>query len=250
MMHTELSLVIPVYNSQDSIKIVVESLLKHYATSYAMEIILVNDGSSDRSNEVCTILTSQHSNVTLLDLKKNYGQQAAILKGLTLAQGSYIALMDDDMQNPPEELIKLMNKINEGFDVVIGQRITYNQTIFRRLLSYLNHLMVNWLLHSEKRIYFSNFLVMKKSIAQEILKNTDPNPNIHGLMLQITNNIANTPTEHRIRQSGKSNYTLLKLLKYGFHVLPYLTMGKNRLVLYSSLLLILGGLIICIYLFI
>ncbi|MEC0226698.1 glycosyltransferase [Paenibacillus alba] len=249
-MHTELSVVIPVYNSQDSIKFVVESLLEQYATSYEMEIILVNDGSIDQSHEICSILASHHLNVTLLDLKKNYGQQAAILQGLRVAQGDYIALMDDDMQNPPEELIKLMNKIDEGFEVVIGQRVKYNQTIFRRLISYLNNLLVNWLLHSKKRIYFSNFIVMKKPIATEILKNLTPNPNILGLMLQITNNIANTPTEHRIRKDGKSNYTLLKLLKYWFNMLPFVTTRRIRVLVYSALLFILFLVITCICLLI
>jgi len=208
----------------------------------------VNDGSIDLSNEICSILASQHSNVTLLDLKRNYGQQIAILQGLKLAKGDYIALMDDDMQNPPEELIKLLNKIHEGFDVVIGQRILYNQTIFRRFISFLNHLMVNWLLHTEKKIHFSSFVVMTKPVATEIVKSTASNPNILGLILQITSNIVNTPTEHRIRQGGKSNYTLLKLLKYWFNALPYLTTRTSRTLLYSLLSVILGSVITCIYL--
>ncbi|MFF2911606.1 glycosyltransferase family 2 protein [Paenibacillus sp. NPDC057934] len=243
MRHIELSVVIPVYNSQDSISVVVENLLRQYTGSFEMEIILVNDGSVDRSNEICLLLARQNSNVILLDLERNHGQQAAILKGLNIAQGDYIALMDDDMQNPPEELIKLINKIHEGFDVVIGQRITYNQTIFRRFISHLNNLVINWLLRSEKRIYFSNFLIMKKFISAEILKKSVPNANIHGLIFQITKSIVNTPTEHKIRKNGKSNYTLFKLLKYWFNVLPYLTTRLTRVLLYVSLSLIAGGVI-------
>ncbi|MBP1994432.1 glycosyltransferase family 2 protein [Paenibacillus eucommiae] len=247
MMRTQLSVVIPVYNSQDSIGIVVKSLLEHYAASYKMEVILVNDGSIDRSNEVCSLLAAQYSNIKHLDLMKNCGQQAAILKGLSLAQGDYIALMDDDMQTPPEELIKLIVKMDGGYDVVIAQRVKYNQTSFRKLLSEVNTIIVNWFLISPKKIYFSSFLVMKKSIAEEILKKATSNPNIQGLILQITNNIVNTPTAHRERKTGKSNYTLLKLLKFWFNGLDYVTTRKNRAILFSSFLLILVGAVTCMY---
>ncbi|CAH1201692.1 Undecaprenyl-phosphate 4-deoxy-4-formamido-L-arabinose transferase [Paenibacillus plantiphilus] len=249
-MHTQLSVIIPVYNSQDSIGIVVEKLLMEYADLYRMEIIMVNDGSVDRSKEVCTLLANQHFNVTLLDLERNYGQQTAIFKGLALAQGDYIALMDDDMQNPPEELVKLVNKIAEGFDVVIGQRVAYKQSSFRKLISYLNTLTFNYLSHSGKKMYFSNFIIMQKSIVKEILKRSSSNPNVYGSILQMTDNIAHTPTLHRKRQHGRSNYTLWKLLRHWFNSLPYFTTKATRFSLFLALFLILGMVITFIYLWI
>ncbi|WP_138496210.1 glycosyltransferase family 2 protein [Paenibacillus pinistramenti] len=213
MTYTRLSVVIPVYNSQDSISTVVNQLLIQYKYGYNLEIILVNDGSLDRSAEICSTLELQNPNVTFMDLKRNFGQQVAIFKGLSVAAGDIIALMDDDMQTPPEELIKLLNKMNDGYDVVIGQRNEYNHTLFRRLISKYNAVVVNWLLDRQEAIHFSSFMVMKREIAKEIVSQAGANINIPASIIQITDNITNTSFNHRKRQFGKSNYNFIKLFR-------------------------------------
>lgn len=228
--HFELSIVIPVYNSQISIGIVVTSLLRLYNHLFTLEIILVNDGSKDNSRQACNNLGGQYANVIVIHHETNRGQQLALMTGLRHCRGDLVVLMDDDMQNPPSEVIKLIDKINEGYDVVMGQRMTYNQSWMRQLASRLNQLLV--LLSTKRKISYSNFVIMRRAIVKMIIKDPSPKPVIQGLLLKNKVNMANALTEHHQREHGKSNYNLVKLLKYWLEAVPYMSpMAKYSLLL-------------------
>lgn len=218
----KLSIVIPVYNSQDTIETVVHSLIHLYNKIFLLEIILVNDGSRDKSLEKCEELGNQYANVIVIHQEKNSGQQQALMTGLRQCQGDLVVLMDDDMQNPPSEVIKLIYKINEGkgYDVVIGQRIIYNQTWFRKFVSNLNQLIMS--LSMKQKISFSNFLIMKRSMVIKITMDQSSKPIIQGLILKSKANIANALTEHHEGGSRKSNYNLIKLFKFWLTTIRYL----------------------------
>ncbi|WP_040950990.1 glycosyltransferase family 2 protein [Gorillibacterium massiliense] len=231
MEHIDLSIVIPVYNSQDSIGTVVTSLLHLYNDLYSLEIILVNDDSKDDSRQVCENLGDQYANVIVIHHETNSGQQLAIMTGLRHCRGDLVVLMDDDMQNPPSEVIKLIIKINEGYDVVMGQRISYNQSCFRQLASRLNHFLV--FMSTKQRISFSNFVIMRRAIVTMIIQDQSPKPVIQGLLLKNKANMANTLTEHHQRKHGKSNYNPVKLFNYWIKAAPYY---MSPMVKYSLLL--------------
>lgn len=246
--HIDLSIVIPVYNSQDSIGIVVTSLLHLYNDLFSLEIILVNDGSKDDSRQACDNLGDQYANVIVIHHETNSGQQLALMTGLRHCRGDLVVLMDDDMQNPPSEVIKLIHKINEGYDVVMGQRISYNQSWIRQLASHLNHILV--FMSTNQRISYSNFVIMRRAIVTMIIQDQSPKPVIQGLLLRSKANMANTLTEHHQRKHGKSNYNLVKLLNYWLEAIPYYMsrMGKYSLLLLSIIVIV--GLAASLYLII
>ncbi|TVX98651.1 glycosyltransferase family 2 protein [Cohnella terricola] len=235
----ELSIVIPVYNSQISIEIVVTSLLRLYNHLFSLEIILVNDGSKDDSRRVCENLGDQYTNVIVLHHETNRGQQLALMTGLKHCRGDLVVLMDDDMQNPPSEVIKLINKINEGYDVVMGQRMINNQSWIRQLASRLNHFIV--FMSTNRRISFSNFVIMRRAIVTMIIQNQSPKPVILGPLLKSKASMANTLTEHHQRKHGKSNYNLMKLLNYWIKAVPYYMSPRVKYsILLMSIILVVG----------
>ena len=115
------SVVIPVFNSVDIIEKTVNGVRSYFLSSKNnFEIILVNDGSKDNSWEVIERLANKYDELISINLVKNYGQHNANMCGFRHASGDYLITMDDDLQNPPEEIAKLIEKANEGYDIVIG----------------------------------------------------------------------------------------------------------------------------------
>lgn len=245
MEHIELSIVIPVYNSQDTIRTVVESLHHLYDYLFTLEIILVNDGSKDDSHQVCEDLSNQYENVVVIHHATNGEQQLALMTGLRRCQGELVVLMDDDMQNPPGEVIKLMHKINEGYDVVMSKREIYNQSWTRKLASKLNQYLVYW--STKQRISFSNFLIMKRTVVSQIIKYHSSKLVIQGLILGSTANIANVVTEHHEWEKGKSNYNAVKLFKYWLEAAPYYIPPNIRYSLFLLAIMMTMGLTAGIY---
>src|SRR4051794_17000701 len=122
MNQPSLSVVVPVYNSQNSLRILasrLQTVLDAHTSAY--EVILVNDGSQDQSWEVIRELASRYSWIRGIDLTRNFGQHNALLCGIRSCRNDIIVTLDDDLQNPPEEIPKLLNRLAEGFDVVYGK---------------------------------------------------------------------------------------------------------------------------------
>ena len=208
-----LSFVIPCYNSSKTIKSVVDEIKETVAKlgTYDYEVILVNDCSKDNVYEVICELCDQNSKIKAINLSKNFGQGSAIMAGLNHVTGSIITLLDDDGQIPINELPKLLDKIQEGYDVVYGQYSTVKRNVIRNLGSSVNEFMARTLIGKPKDLYISSFFVCKKFVVDEVIKYKNPYPYMYGLILRVTRNIANVQVEHRKRQFGRSNYTLLKL---------------------------------------
>src|ERR1039458_2418683 len=131
-----LSVVIPVYNSQGSLAPLVEQLLQFFRGSRIDgEIILVNDGSRDRSWLIIQDLCQAHPEIRGVNLMRNYGQHNALLCGIRQARHTVTATMDDDLQHPPDELPKLLARLEEGFDVVYGAPLAQRHGLFRDVAS-------------------------------------------------------------------------------------------------------------------
>ncbi len=208
----ELSIVIPVYNSSGTLRAVVERIHEVFA-DIDFEVVLVNDGSVDDSEETCQALHDTHSDtVTFLNLARNFGEHNAVLAGLSHATGAYAALLDDDGQTPPEELLRMYNEIKEKkYDVVFGQyRIKYHSR-WRNLGSRLNHHVANVLLKKPRDLYLSSFKIMNRFVVDEITAYHGPFPYIDGLIVRSTQNLGQIDVEHRRRETAHSNYTLSKL---------------------------------------
>jgi len=221
------SFVIPVYNGEASIKNVVDRLLKTFANS-VIQIVLVDDGSMDSSSKVCADLVVAHPGVVeFIQLAKNFGEHSAVLAGLSHTRAEMVAILDDDGQNPPEELPRMFEElISSGADVVYGRYLERQHPWIRRLGSRFNDLVANLMLGKPKGLYLSSFKVLNRFLVEEIVRHGGPFPYIDGLICRTTQRFSQITVNHEPRITGKSNYTLRRLVKLwlnmflGFSILP------------------------------
>ena len=221
-----LSIVIPVYNAEGSVGSLVDALRLRIGSLYKLEFVLVNDGSADRSASVCRQLAEQYSEVKFIDLSRNFGEHSAVIAGLNYATGEGVVIMDDDFQNPPEEVCKLVEELRLGYDVVYSFYETKRHHWFRNFGSKLNDVAATLLLEKPADLYLSSFKAVSKFAVGEVIKYRGPYPYIDGLILRSTRRISRVLVRHDARADGKSGYTLRKLVSLymnmfvNFSVLP------------------------------
>jgi polyisoprenyl-phosphate glycosyltransferase len=211
MNQMRISVCIPVYNGEATIGPLVE-LVVGVLSSYDLEIVLVNDGSRDGSEAACMALADRFPQVTAISLRRNYGEHNAVMCALAHCTGDYAAIIDDDFQNPPEEIEKLVKEAQQGFDVVYSKYRVKKHGLFRNLGSKFNDVMATALIRKPKDLYLSSFKLISRPIIDEIVKYRGPFPYIDGLILRVTASIGSVYVEHRVRAQGRSNYTLGKLV--------------------------------------
>jgi undecaprenyl-phosphate 4-deoxy-4-formamido-L-arabinose transferase len=224
----KLSVLIPVYNSEKTIDRLVEELINQLSPLYRLEIILVNDNSADKSEEICISLFNRHKEIVkFYSLSKNVGEHNAVMAGLNKVKGDYVVIMDDDYQNPISEIVKLVNAaLNNDYDVVYSFYDQKRHSLIRNLGSWFNNRVANFMLKKPKDLYLSSFKVLNKFLVNEIIKYQAPFPYIDGLILQITDKIGKVKVEHSVRQEGSSGYTMKKLISLwlnmftNFSILP------------------------------
>ena len=233
----ELSLVIPVYNGSRTISPLVEQSMKIFGST-AFESVLVNDGSEDDSEMVCAELAKKFpQSVTFVHLSRNFGEHSAVLAGFTQARGRYVAVLDDDGQNPPEEVVRMLDELKrKNYDVVYGHYIEKKHSRFRNLGSRFNDRIATLMLHKPKDLYLSSFKVMNRFLVNEIIKYRGPYPYTDGLIYRVTRNIGQIPVEHRASQSGPSRYTLRKLVRLWLNMFLNFSIKPLRISVYVGLL--------------
>lgn len=225
-MFSSISIVVPVYNSSSSIEELYSRLLvqlRVLCKSY--EIIFVDDCSKDNSFELMKEIYEKDNKVKIIKLKNNYGQQNSIMCGLNYVSCDYVITIDDDLQHPPEEIPKLLNKIMEGYDAVFGAPIKKEHSVFRNLGSKMTDLLFNFLFSKPKDIKVTSFRVIKKYIVDKMIKDKSTFVYISALMLRNTKNVARVYVKHNHRKYGCSNYNLWKLLKLYINVCIYYSRG-------------------------
>ncbi|MDH3628150.1 MAG: glycosyltransferase family 2 protein [Acidobacteriota bacterium] len=210
----QLSFVIPVFNGSKSIGGVVEQIHAQYA-DLRFEVILVNDGSVDDSERVCAELSRRYpATVTFVHLARNFGEHSAVLAGLHHTRGEYVAVLDDDGQNPPEEVRSLYDAIRKhGQDVVYGRYRVKQHGLIRNLASRFNDRVANLMLRKPKDLYLSSFKVMNRFVVDQITRYEGSFPYIDGLILRTTTNLGQVDVDHRQREGSSSTYTLRKLTR-------------------------------------
>ncbi|QJB58046.1 glycosyltransferase family 2 protein [Pseudodesulfovibrio sp. zrk46] len=226
MQSVKISIVIPVYNSEKTIRPLVDRLVNILPAP--LEIVLVNDGSKDASDEVCRKAQVAHpSVVTYVELSKNYGEHCAVMAGLNQSTGDYVVIMDDDFQNPPEEALKLVDAAQKGgHDVVYSYYNEKKHHFFRNLGSKFNGAVATLLLKKPKDLYLSSFKCINRFLVNEIIKYDGPYPYVDGLIFRITDKYGVVEVQHDARHTGESNYTLTKLVRlwmnmfFNFSLLP------------------------------
>ncbi len=208
------SFVIPCYRSEHTIGAVAEEIKTSIAAleGYDYEIVLVNDCSPDGTFKAISALAEKDSRITAVDLAKNFGQHAALMCGMRRSKGDIIVCLDDDGQTPADEVGKLLEKIEEGYDVVYASYENKQHSGFRNLGSALNARMTEIMLGKPKELALTSYFAAKRFIIDEMLRYENCFPYVMGLVLRSTRNICNVPVKHRAREEGQSGYNLGKLI--------------------------------------
>jgi len=216
----DFSVVVPVFNSEKSLTELFERLKSVFnSMNKTFEVIFVNDCSKDNSYKVLKNIHEKNQDVIVIDLMKNYGQQNALMCGFNYCKGKYIITLDDDLQNPPEEIPKLYQKIIDGYDVVLGTYQIKHHNPYKNIGSYIVRKLNNRIFSTENKIKFSSFRILKKSIIDEIKFMRTPFPYISGMILSVTSSIANVEIDHFPRKHGESHYNFKKLINLSFNLL-------------------------------
>jgi glycosyltransferase involved in cell wall biosynthesis len=233
----ELSLVIPVYNGARTIGGLVDQAMKIFGST-SFEVVLVNDGSEDDSEKVCSELAAKFpQNVVFVHLSRNFGEHSAVLAGFTQSRGRYLAVLDDDGQNPPAEVVRMLDELKrKKYDVVYGHYIEKKHSWFRNLGSRFNDRIATLMLHKPKDLYLSSFKVMNRFLANEIIKYRGPYPYADGLIYRVTRNIGQIPVEHRASLGGSSRYNLRRLIRLWLNMFLNFSIKPLRLSIYVGLL--------------
>jgi glycosyltransferase involved in cell wall biosynthesis len=228
------SVVIPVYKSQSTLPGLVERLDKVLSgLSEDYEVILVNDDSPDQSWDVIVSLSKQYQFVRGVDLMRNYGQHNATLCGVRLARHEVVVTMDDDLQHPPEEIHLLLEKLEEGYDVVYGVPKKLPHSWWRNLGSILTKLMVAYAIGVRTIRDVSAFRAFRTNLRRAFEGYENPDVMIDVLLSWGTTRFATVPVDEQPRNIGKSNYTLGRLLRMS---LLYLTNFSTKPLRFSNII--------------
>lgn len=210
----KISFVIPCYRSENTLEKVVKEIKDKMAIvqKHEYEIVLVNDCSPDNTFNVIRKLCMSDKNIIGLDQAKNFGQHASLMAGLHFASGEVVVCLDDDGQTPASEVDKLLDKIEEGYDVVYAEYENKKHSTFRNIGSKVNKKMTEIMLGKPKELYISSYFAAKRFVVDEMIKYQNAYPYIIGLVLRTTKNICNVKVNHRERMEGTSGYSLKKLI--------------------------------------
>jgi glycosyltransferase involved in cell wall biosynthesis len=241
-----LSIVVPVYNSAGSL----EALAKRVAVVLAgqnYELILVNDGSSDASWQRIVESTRADPRVRGLDLARNYGQHNALLAGIRAARGETIVTIDDDLQNPPEEIQKLLAKLDEGYDVVYGAAEERQHGVLRALATRLTKWSLKVAIGSEIAAQVSAFRAFRAHLRDSFSDFQGPYVSIDALLGWGTARFAAIPVRHDPRAVGRSSYGFVRLATHALNVLTGFTTRPLRIATLIGIAFTFVGLAILVF---
>src|SRR5258706_7698718 len=237
-----LSIVVPVYNGAATVGTLVRELAS-LSIDGGHEIVLVVDGSPDDSLAVCRQLAAEIAlPITVVSHSRNYGEHNAVMTGLRHARGAYIINMDDDLQNPPDEVKRLHEYTRDrDFDVVYTYYETKHHAGWRNLGSAFHNRIADFLLDKPKGLYLSSFRCMSAFLAHEIVAYDGPFPYIDGLILQATKSIGRLHVAHLPRAEARSNYTMRRLLRLWLNMaLNFSVMPLRVSTLFGMVMSVLG----------
>lgn len=244
-----LSVLVPVFNSEDTIgplvDLVVESLSPQFAS---LEIVLVNDGSVDRSHEQAQAAVKRHPGaVKYVNLARNFGEHNAVMCGLHYVTGDCVAIIDDDFQNPPSEILRLVDRLTDGYDVVYSYYERKKHHWFRNLGSRFNNWVATKLLRKPPDLYLSSFKVMNAFLVRTVIQYEGPYPYLDGLILRSTSSIGRQLCEHSERVTGKSNYTLARLVRLWLNMFTSFSVVPLRLASVLGFVMSAAGFLLAIF---
>lgn len=244
----KISFVIPCYNSTNTIDAVVQEIkqvMRDKMAGYDHEIVLVNDGSPDGTTyNAIKKIVAKEQDIKGINLSKNFGQPSAVMAALNYTDGDYVVCGDDDGQTPFNELPKLFEKINEGYDLVEAKYVVREKrSLFRRLGTFLNENMATWLIAKPAGLELTTYWVVKRFVVDQMVAYPNSYPYLGGLMLRTTQNACNVDVTHRERLSGKSGYNIKKMASLWLNGFTSFSVKPLRLMTWIGILIAITGFI-------
>jgi undecaprenyl-phosphate 4-deoxy-4-formamido-L-arabinose transferase len=244
-----LSVVVPVFNEEESLPELISRLsaaLQALTKSY--EVLLVNDGSRDGSLALLREATARDPHLTVIDFNRNYGQHSAIFAGFEAARGEIIVTLDADLQNPPEEIGKLVAKMEEGFDVVGSVRIKRRDPFFRRLASRL----VNRVTSMATGVHLSDYGCMlrayRRGVVKTLCQSKEISTFIPVLADMFAGRVTEVPVAHAERLKGQSKYSLWKLVRLQFDLMTSFSLWPLRSTMLMGVLMAVASMVVALVL--
>jgi glycosyltransferase involved in cell wall biosynthesis len=214
-----ISVVVPVYNSETTLlelRSRLETVLEKESRG-RYEIIFVNDASTDSSWAILKTFPKVNHRIIAINLTRNFGQHNALMCGFSQASGDVVVTLDDDLQNPPEEIPRLHRKMAEGFDVVYGIPASRKHSQLKNAGSDLVQLVYRRIFRVSNRI--SSFRMVRRAIVQCVMGYDRSFSFIDGLLAWYTRDIGTVSVEHQIRAVGRSGYSIGKLMTLALNLL-------------------------------
>ncbi|WP_054694942.1 glycosyltransferase family 2 protein [Syntrophomonas palmitatica] len=218
--NTYISVVIPVYNCAKSLNelyIRLEDTLSNISPDF--EIIFVNDCSPQHDWQVITELASKDDRVKGINLSRNFGQHNAITAGLDNTSGEWVVVMDGDLQDQPEEIIKLYNKAQEGYDIVFGRRYDRQDIYFKKLMSRTFNKVFEYLADTTTDHTIANFSICNAKVIDSFRMMREKNRSYQHFIKWTGYNLVYIDIEHASRPEGKSSYTFRKRLELATQII-------------------------------
>lgn len=232
------SVVIPVYNSAPIVGSTIDQIVDVFRENgLSYELILVNDGSRDDSWEVISGRARLDPNIVALNLLRNYGQHSANLAGLRASTGDYVITMDDDLQNPPDQVLLLIDEAMSGKDLVFGRFQTKQHARYRRLGTRAIDMINRRVFLQPPDLTVSNFRLLRRDVVDRICASNTAYPYITGQALMYSHDRSNVVVRHEPRPVGKSNYSLLRIARLVLTILFSYSVFPLRLAAFAGFLI-------------
>jgi len=241
----KLSVVVPVYYSEKTLE---ELTLRIFQTAGVLnlesEIILVNDASPDNSWEIIKKLHAENPNIKGIDFSRNFGQHYAISAGLDASEGNWIVVMDGDLQDVPEEIIKLFNKAQEGFDVVLAKRRQRKDRFFKRFISRTFYMFLSYLSGVKYDPQVANFGIYSKNVIDTIKLLPEKNRYFPSMIKWVGYKQTSVDVNHSERKEGTSSYNFKKLINLSLDIILSYSDKPLRITIKLGLLITFSSLVI------
>ncbi len=243
----KVSFVIPCYRSEKTLPSVINEIVETVTGKLDYEIVLVNDCSPDNTFDVIKQLCQNNPNITGINFSQNFGQHAALMAGMRQTSGEVVVCLDDDGQTPANEVFKLLDKLDEGYDTVYARYGNKKHSMLRNLGSKVNSVMTEQMLSKPKKLFISSYFAVKRFIVDKMLEYNNPFPYVIGLVLRATKNITNVDVNHRSREAGQSGYTFKKLISLWVNGFTAFSVKPLRIATFGGVMVAIAGFAFLIY---
>ncbi len=246
-----LSIVTPMYNEKENVEIFCTRLFNVLDNlTVSREVICIDDGSTDNTLQLLKQEQKKHPGLIIVELARNFGQHGAVMAGLKVARGDWIITLDADLQNPPEEIPKIIEQFEKGHDLIGTIRQSRKDTLFRRIASRMTTKLVSRISGIKLKDFGSMLRGYGRNVVNGILENPEYRTFIPALATFFAKNPIEIPVKHEERAAGDSKYSLLKLFSLQLDLMTGFSLWPLRTLFFAGIITALSGIGLGIFLII